>query len=238
MGEYSQYKEEIEQKIDEFMHLRGKEQRYASFDFCYLYFYNHRGTQLKENMELSCLHLWSYLASWGMLRGSSELLQKSPACLAPLIEHFSDTSEKLWEIDIDNYTKENIKLLCDEYKWIYSTLLSILNNKSGREKKKKPSITLITKIMLGVYSNIPAFDTNFCVAFRSIMGDECGFRSVAEKSMGMLAKFYADNITAFNGEIHVIGFNGEPTDVKYNKVKLIDMYGFRKGIDLGVSENE
>lgn len=36
-------------------------------------------------MEVSCLHLGFYLASWGMLRGSSDLLQRSARHLVPLM---------------------------------------------------------------------------------------------------------------------------------------------------------
>lgn len=237
MGLYCQYKDDIDQKINDFMRLRGNEQRYASFDFCYKYFFDHRKDFLMDNIEVSCLHLWSYLASWGMLRGSSKLLQKSPACLIPLIEHVSKSADILWELDLDNYTKDNIGILIGEYKCIYSILQDILNNRVENTKKIKPSITLITKIMLGVYSNIPAFDTNFCEAFRSIFGNECGFRSVDDKSLSRLAMFYNENKSAFEREIHIIGFNGNPTNTKYNMVKLIDMYGFMKGTELIDSKN-
>ncbi len=62
--------------------------RYASFDYCFNHFQEHR-TAVAEwgepaGMEVSCLHLGFYLASWGMLRGSAELLQRSVRHLVPL----------------------------------------------------------------------------------------------------------------------------------------------------------
>ena len=62
---------------------RKPDARYASFDYCFNYFQAFReagnvgAIAEPENRELSCLHLGFYLASWGMLRGSAELLQKS-----------------------------------------------------------------------------------------------------------------------------------------------------------------
>ena len=61
--------------------------RNLSFDYCYSYFYNNR-CHFTEKLQESCSQLWSYLASWGMLRGSSKLLQNNFACFIPLIEHF------------------------------------------------------------------------------------------------------------------------------------------------------
>lgn len=91
-----------------------------------------------------------------MLRGSSKLLQKSPAALKPLVEHIAQS--KVWDIDVDNYNDENIEKLLEEY----HELEEILN-----AMDVKPTLTLVTKIMLGVYGNIPAYDTYFTEAFRN-----------------------------------------------------------------------
>ena len=61
----------------------GPLERYASFDYCFNHFqsFRERGKvdQLAspEYMQLSCLQLGFYLASWGMLRGSTFLFTKS-----------------------------------------------------------------------------------------------------------------------------------------------------------------
>jgi hypothetical protein len=68
--------------------------RYTSFDYCFNYFQSFResGTLASlatpENVQISCLHLGFYLASWGMLRGSAELLQKSARHYVPVIVCF------------------------------------------------------------------------------------------------------------------------------------------------------
>lgn len=74
---------DIKENIKEYMKDRGPDKRYASFDYCYNYFqefYENNNTKAlasKENIQMSCLHIGFCLASWGMLRGSSFLLQKS-----------------------------------------------------------------------------------------------------------------------------------------------------------------
>lgn len=238
------YNTEIKKYLDGEIQNRGDNtHRYASFDFCFAYFHKNR-ENLKENMQLSCLQLWSYLASWGMLCGSSELLQKSVACLKPLIGHIADCDKRIWNIDVDNYTQDNIKLLCEEYKKIEEVLTKILNKDkkekevlitdilNNNEKKKeevRPSVTLITKIMLGVYGNVPAFDTYFTKTFRNLF-DNCGFRTVNEQSLKCIYKFWTNNKKSLEEKISVIDFDSKATDLYYTKAKLIDMYGFTEGL--------
>src|SRR5579885_2777245 len=66
--------------------------RYASFDYCFNYFQGVRergeAEQLLDeaNLQMSCLQLGYYLASWGMMRGSGQLLQRSLRGLVPVVE--------------------------------------------------------------------------------------------------------------------------------------------------------
>jgi hypothetical protein len=48
-----------------------------------------------------------------MMRGSSFLLQKSVSHYQELIKAISKMPKKYWEIDVDNYTNENIKILLE-----------------------------------------------------------------------------------------------------------------------------
>jgi len=69
----------IDKLINTFLKDREPTDRYASFDYCYNYFqtfkYNNKilDIAVSDNLQLSCLHLGFYLASWGMLRGSTFL---------------------------------------------------------------------------------------------------------------------------------------------------------------------
>jgi len=74
---------DIDANVREFLAGRNANERYASFDYCFNYFQSFRESGAvsllasSDNVQLSCLHLGFYLASWGMFRGSTELLQKS-----------------------------------------------------------------------------------------------------------------------------------------------------------------
>ena len=58
--------------------------RYRSWEHCYSNFYHARG---KEDVDIDYLSLGlHYLASWGMYRGSSFLLQKGYKIHIPVIE--------------------------------------------------------------------------------------------------------------------------------------------------------
>lgn len=105
--------EEIKKCIEEFLQVRkiGVGHRYASYDICYSYFKSNSKQLTGDNLQMSCLQLWSYLASWGMLRNSN-LLYKSPHYFIPLIYHINEKYGQLSKIDVDNYNYENIKLLC------------------------------------------------------------------------------------------------------------------------------
>ena len=114
---------DINKSLNQFIEGQGKnkgrkpDERYASYDFCYNYFYSfYKRNKLSElanekNIQMSCLQLAFYLASWGMMRGSSFLLEKSGRHYMNLIKTISKMETKLWEIDVDDYNEENIKLL-------------------------------------------------------------------------------------------------------------------------------
>ena len=215
----------IKEAMDQFLHGGGKnrgkkpDERYASFDFCYNYFYSfYKEKRLpelanNENLQTSCLQLGFYLASWGMMRGSSFLLEKSVRNFRELITCISKMDSRLWEIDVDNYNDGNISILLDCKQQIINSL--------GEENN--PSDTLITKIMLGVFANVPAFDTYFRKSLKVY--------SFNKKSLLKIKDFYEDNKSVFDSyQIHTFDFlSSKETDIVYTKAKLIDMCGFMDG---------
>ncbi|MBU1180315.1 hypothetical protein KJ885_05205 [Patescibacteria group bacterium] len=218
-------KNNIEKNIKKFLEGQSKnkgrhpDERYASFDYCFNYFQTFREkNKIKElanteNIQNSCLHLAFYLASWGMFRGSSFLLEKSSRHFIPLIKEISIFDRKIWEIDANNYTEENIKLLL-EFKERISKLLG---------GDKKPSDILSTKIMLGVFGNVPAFDEFFKKGF--------GCSTFGKKSLKKISEFYQkhkNDIDKF--KIYTFNFlTGKETKRSYTNAKIIDMVGFIGG---------
>lgn len=214
----------IKELLDRFLEGQGKnrgrnpDERYASFDYCYSYFYTfYKENRLHElgdekNLEMSCLQLGFYLASWGMLRGSSFLLEKSVRVYAELIRAISKMDARLWSIDVPDYTEENIALLM-ECRWQITTAL-------GREVA---SDTLTTKIMLGVFANVPAFDQYFRKSLNVY--------TFNRKSLLKIKEFYNQNKDLFDSfKIQVFDFStSRETKIVYTKAKLVDMCGFMGG---------
>lgn len=207
----------LDGNITRYLDRRRPDARYTSFDYCFNYFQsfreagNARALVEPENIQLSCLHLGFYLASWGMLRGSAELLQKSARHLIPLIELIAIADPALWEIDAHCYTEANILRLVE----------------TGHELRRVHvgmSDILVTKIMLGVFGNVPAFDNNFKKGFR--------VSKFGPKALSRIGDFYEGNSVVIDRHrTATLDFaSGEPTSHFYSRAKVIDMAFFIEGM--------
>ena len=197
--------------------------RYRSWEHCYSHFIKARGSKDVDYDYLS-LQLAFYLASWGMLRGSSFLLQKSVKHLQPIIEYYSTLDNEIWEIDIDDYSEKNILKITEIYH----------NSKELIIDKNNSHLTLVTKILLGVFGFIPAFDQYFCKTFKTVFDNKCGFTTVNSKSLNFLAEFYSNNqleIDKISKNTFTTDFiTGTKTNINYPKAKIVDMFGFTQGL--------
>jgi hypothetical protein len=215
-------KTDIETIVNKFKSQSNPDDRYTSFDYCYNYF--RTTNDITQDIEKSCLVLGFYLASWGMFRGSSFLLQKSVKHFEPTIRYIATLDKSVWDIDADNYDEKNIQTIIKIYKDIKFCLI---NNDNS-------DLTLITKILLGVFGFIPAFDNYFCNSFRAISDGQCGFRKVNVKSLSFIKTFYESNKTTIDrlsAETFTTDFmTGQKTTINYPRAKIIDMYGFTSGL--------
>ena len=190
--------------------------REASFDFCFNYFQSFRtknnieAIAATENIQLSCLHLGFYLASWGMLR-NSPLQQKSSKHYQQLIENLVQFDRTIWDIDIPDYRNAARMSLLLQFGSMIATSL------------QHDSDTLKTKVMLGVFGNVPAFDQFFCPGL--------GVRSFCGKSLKKIAEFYDANGSEIDSyKIPTLDFlSGQPTGTLYPRAKIIDMIGYVEG---------
>ena len=209
--------EKIKSNLSLFKKDCGPCDRYASFDYCFNYFQEFKNKSeiaKPKNIQNSCLHLSFYLASWGMLVRKSILLQKSIKFYEPLIEYISKKENNFWKIDVSNYTDVSIDELI----------------KCGKEIKDKlgnkgVSDTLITKIMLGVFGNVPAFDSYFK------SGSNLG--TFNKHSLKQIKIFYDKNSEIISEEASVAKTFEYDTDKtgsrSYTEAKIIDMIFFMEG---------
>jgi hypothetical protein len=226
---------DLERNILEFLHGdtdrgvpgRGPRDRYASFDYCFNYFQSFREADATEalvapeHMETSCLQLGFYLASWGMLRGSSFLLQRSLAIYQPVIKAVVGMGRAVWEIDAHCYTEDNLDILLDASKSI----------RAAFDSGKRPSDALVTKTMLGVFGNVPAFDSFVSNA----LGQLLGVRSFGRRSLRALAGFYETHREVIDRyRVPTLDFaTGRDTSRHYPRAKVLDMAFWVEGQRLG-----
>ena len=96
----SDIKEIINQGLKFYNKLREDENgRYRSWEYCYKIFHDaHTSNNVDDDfIDYLCLHLSFYLASWGMYRGSSFLLQRDYKVHKPVIKILlEDKYNSLW----------------------------------------------------------------------------------------------------------------------------------------------
>lgn len=207
---------DIEEAVGRYLDERGPSARYTSFDYCFNHFQQHRAAVAawdeSSGMEASCLHLGFYLASWGMLRGSSGLLQRSARHLVPLIGAIADAPAEVWDLDLDGYDREGIDL-------VHRTALDVRR----AIRPVEASDTLVTKVMLGVFGCVPAFDTYFRRGF--------GVSTFSKGSLRRVGEFYRANAARIDQlRQPTLDFTtGQPTTRLYTRAKVVDMIFFIEG---------
>ena len=207
----------IEVNIAMYLGDRSPTARYASFDYCFNYFqgFRERGETAaiaaKDNLQLSCLQLGFYLASWGMFRGSTDLLQRSAKQLVPLIEAIAAAPSDIWAIDADCYGADEWAALRDFASQIRVALPGATSD------------ILVTKIMLGVFGNVPAFDTYFKKG--------SGLSLYGHGALRRVERFYSENADIIDRyRVPTLDFNaGTPLSRTYTRAKVIDMIFFIEG---------
>ena len=177
--------------------------RYSSWDVCYEYFRDVKS--FDKNSNIAGFHLGFYLASWGMFRGSSELLNSG-------IKIYNDLAELL-------ISKKHADFI-EQYNSIEKFL---------EENAISATQTLITKIMLGVYANTPAVDQFFNkTAQKYCVGiyDKNSAEKVLKKTEGIF------NTKIDNGQTIEEFIETLPKGDGLSKEKILDGMFFQIGMGL------
>jgi hypothetical protein len=200
---------------------RMPDERYASFDYCYNYFqsFHERGAERAlaedENVQASCLQVGFYLASWGMLRGAATLLNKSVRHFRGLVQVIANAESRVWDIDVCDYGRKADRELT----------LGCADKIRGALGKATASDTLVTKIMLGVFGNVPALDQN--------VKEGLGLWHLNEATLLKILAFYNQHkaLLGSHTAISTLDFlSGRETHRRYSMAKLIDMAAFIEGL--------
>lgn len=203
--------------------------RYRSWEYCYKVFNDaHKLNDVDdETLDYLSLQLSFYLASWGMYRGSSFLLQKDYKVHKPVIQkllnHKYDT---LWGIKANNYNivanQNKLMELVDEIRKIYNDIRSSVKYDNP---KSDVSDTLITKVLMGTLGCVPAYDRYFITGVRNEKVSSGCFNI---KSILGLADFYND----YHDEFEKARNQMYVYNMKYPQMKMIDSCFWQIGYDL------
>lgn len=214
--------------------------RYRSWEHCYNFFkkIRNKGNISSEEQDLAQLHLAFYLASWGMYRGSSFILQKDYTIFNKIVKIILNKEYfVLWELGNNLENKEElVEKFSNLYNKIEDELMAIkksIKKHPDLEKTEKRyfqeksiSYTLITKILLGTIGCIPAYDRFFIEGLGTNKDIKKRFNS--KKSFKELIEFYTTN----KKEIDEITKKCKG----YTPMKIIDMYFWEIGYGMEIEK--
>lgn len=215
---------DVDNNLRKFLDGRTPGARYASFDYCFNHFQEaHEAGETaqladEDHLLLSCLQLGFYLASWGMMRPSGELLQRSVRELVPVVEVIAAEPAITWKLDADSYPDTTNEVLA-------------LARRVRRAFTVVASDILVTKTMLGVFGCVPAFDRFFRSGF--------GCHTLCKAALNRIGQFYQDNQAKIDAQqIFTLDFTtGFDTARTYPKAKIIDMIFFEEGLSMELARS-
>ena len=235
----------LKAKINIFIeNSNGEYGRYKSWRHCYEYFQS-KDNRKFENIEMLALHLSMYLASWGMYRGSSFLLQHDFLYNEKAVKVLlKDTYKKMWSIDWWNFNSKNrdevLELMFgnDNIKGLIKELELCYNDNEyclGNDGDNIATDTLITKILLGTMGCIPAYDR--------FLKDGIGYLKEYEND-SILNEFknLTKKINVFSYDILLDIISSQKFkdicqkdyEKYYPPMKLIDMFLWETGFEISV----
>lgn len=199
--------------------------RYRSWEHCYSNFINARDNKNAEWDYLS-LQLAFYLASWGMYRGSSFLLQKDYKIHIPVVkELLKEEYDPLAGIDcVELKREENQRLLENINAFLDECYSNIRDEVKNIKVRNQLSSTLITKILMGTLGCVPAYDRYF---ISGIKKQKVASGNYNMKSIGQLVDFYESNIVELENIRKDMKVNG----MAYPQMKILDMAFWQIGLD-------
>jgi hypothetical protein len=202
----------------------GEHHRYRSWEHCYGYFRQARERGLARERDHAALQLAFYLASWGMYRGSSFLLQHTYTVHRGIIDLVAEKQfDAPWSTDLgasagDTRFVPKVHDLIEGIRTAYRPFVPATGS-------AQPTDTLITKIILGTFGCLPACDRYFVDGFKS-QGFEYSYLN--DNLIGRLLRFCQSNLPQLREEQAGIE---RASGIRYPLMKLVDMYFWQLGYE-------
>lgn len=194
--------------------------RFTSWENCFKTF------QETEERELLSLHLAFYLASWGMYRGSSGLLQKNHKIHNNAVDIILDY-KYLQCSHLNEVSKTNINDIINLVTDLEKHYGSMQFQRNTRKLLINPTITLTTKIIMGTLGCLPAMDRYF---IKGVKSKGFYFNTLHQNSLEYLFDFIESDVSQeiINNQTII----KSKRDIYYPKMKIIDMYFWQTGYNL------
>jgi hypothetical protein len=205
---------------------RGEHHRYLSWEHCYGYVQGQGQAGILHNRDTAALHLGFYLASWGMYRGSSFLLQRDYKVHGHVIDVLADSAfAALWDCDLgaspdDARFGPAVMGLVSAIREAYRPFAPVTGT-------AQPTDTLVTKIILGTLGIVPACDRFFIDGLKAA---GIKYSYVNEVFLGRMVAFCQEHLGELRAEQAEISARA---GVHYPLMKLVDMYFWQLGFEGG-----
>ncbi|MCI5453310.1 hypothetical protein MR511_06270 [bacterium] len=235
----------------------GPGSRYKSWEWCHEAFKLERA-KLHPDIDLLSLHLAFYLASWGMYRGSSFLLDRDYKAHQNAVKIILEpVYSDLWDYDpttavsiadandliFGTAAKDKVEGVYWRIKDSYSHYTNSVGNNADDDI---PSDTLVTKILLGTFACIPAFDrflkrgiSQYVKKYDKKIGGNTLTQSIESSSK---KKSWTDSFKALAELV-----KKDPSEFKlkpngnvnalYPPMKCVDMYFWEIGYELDMADS-
>lgn len=164
-------------------------------------------------LDNATVHLAFYLASYGMYRGSTQLLQKTYTVLTPVTDAlrqapYAQAGEASYSV-VEAFAENRAEMA-----WKQHERLIVDLNRVGIRQTEMGILT--TKILLGTWCSIPAFDTALKNAVKQA---DIGSATLSRKNLLRVFAFVRENAPLF--QIQVDAFRAAGHDLP--AVRVVDM---------------
>ena len=199
--------------------------RSRSWEHCYRVFRDAR-TDSSPDYDYLSLNLAFYLASWGMYRGSSFLLQKDYKVLSPIVEKvLKPEYDCLFGIACADLRESEVQGSLEKLnKYIAAHFGPIRDEVAGRKVVSSVSPVLITKILMGTLGCVPAYDRFFVDGIKKY---KVTTQEYTPESVRRLVDFYEEH----NDRLEEARRGMRVGDLIYPQMKLLDMGFWQIGFE-------
>lgn len=229
--------------------------RAKSWEYCHQVFLDLHKKQYYDltdaDFDYLALNLAFFLASWGMYRGSTFLLQRDYKTHIPAVKIIMEKQyDILWDFDptlVDEKKAKELLFHNDETsKGLYYRLEEsylrnnviddsfinpneiedeVVSQKKPNSNANKPSDTLITKILLATLACIPAFDTFFKNSCKKVEPN------ISQNSNGAFFDL-CEFVKLYYWELQF-----RCKDIYHSPMKVLDIYFWRVGYGMSLVDS-